>query len=94
MDKQIEIIKEANYPPENGLISAAVLIRKHNDSTVIKVMEDWWYFVKNYSKRDQLSFNFVAWKHNFKYDILKGDIREGNEYFKLLNRHILNNTLR
>ena len=29
-------------------------------------MEDWWYFVADYSKRDQLSFSYVLWKKGYK----------------------------
>ncbi len=84
MKKQIEFFKNEGYPEHNGLIFAAVLIRKHNDEQVIKVMEDWWGFVSTQSKRDQLSFNYVAWKNNFKPTIINGDLRRGNSYFYYL----------
>ena len=43
--------------------------------------------VKNFSKRDQLSFNYVAWKHHFKYNVIPGDIRKKNDYVYLLGKH-------
>ncbi|WP_299709574.1 glycosyltransferase domain-containing protein [uncultured Tenacibaculum sp.] len=84
MKKQMDFFKNEGYPEENGLIFAAVLIRKHNDPQVIKVMEDWWEMVSTKSKRDQLSFNYVAWKNNFTPTIINGDLRKGNPYFYFL----------
>jgi len=84
MEKQILFFKDQNYPPNNGLICGGVLIRRHNDTQVIKVMEDWWEFVSTQSLRDQLSFNYVAWKNKFNYTIMPGDIRTGNPNFYFL----------
>lgn len=81
MEEQITFLKSENYPKNNGLIFSAVLVRKHNDPEVIKVMEDWWQMVATRSKRDQLSFDYAAWKNNFKPNIIKGDLRRGNPYF-------------
>lgn len=87
MDKQINFFRAELYPENEGLISGGVLVRKHHDNLMKKVSDDWWYFVKNYSKRDQLSFNFVAWKNNFKYNIIPGDIRRKNKYVYFLGKH-------
>lgn len=84
MKTQMDFFKSQNYPEHNGLIFAAVLIRRHNDPEVIKVMEDWWHFVSTQSKRDQLSFNYVIWKNNFNPLIINGDLRKKNPYFYML----------
>lgn len=82
MKKQVEGIKAAGYPKNNGLISSSVLIRKHFDQEVIDLMEAWWHMVLNQSKRDQLSFDYVAWKLNFNsLALIDGDIRKGNPWF-------------
>ena len=57
--------KEENFPANFGLTENNVIFREHNDKKVIKLMEDWWYMVENYSKRDQLSLMYVCWKNNF-----------------------------
>lgn len=46
-----------------GLTENNVIYRKHKDPRCIKVMEDWWYMVENYSRRDQLSLFYVLWKN-------------------------------
>lgn len=38
MKAQIERYKSENYPKNNGLIFSAVLIRRHHDPEVIKIM--------------------------------------------------------
>lgn len=87
MQSFIEKLKSENYPEENGLIKGGVLIRSHNHPLVIKVMEEWWEMVRNYSKRDQLSFNYVAWKNNFKYATIPGDLRRGNPWVYWMGKH-------
>lgn len=85
MKSQVDRFKVEGYPKHNGLLSAGVLIRKHQDAEIIKLMDAWWKIVKFESKRDQLSFNYVAWKLNFKaFKYLKGDIRSGNPWFYLI----------
>ena len=73
--------KSEGYPKNNGLIESGVLFRRHNNPKIINLMEQWHYEVMNYSKRDQLSFNYVCWKNNFHYD--KADIYcWKNQYFE------------
>lgn len=86
MERQIEKYKSDNYPKNNGLIFSAVLIRRHHDPEVIELMEKWWSEIENGSKRDQLSFNYAAWKVNFKPYYISGDLRN-NENFLFLGKH-------
>jgi hypothetical protein len=85
IEKQMKKYFEKKYPQNNGLISSGILLRKHNDENVKKIMEDWWLELKYGSKRDQLSFNYVCWMNNFNFEYINDDIRE-NKYF-ILNKH-------
>ena len=87
MEKFIDKIRKENYPANNGLIKGSCLLRKHNDPEVIAVMESWWETVAAYSKRDQLSFNYTAWKHDFEYATIPGDLRRGNPWVYWLGNH-------
>ena len=78
--KQIQRYKNENYPFNNGLIKGGIILRRHNEKDVIEAMETWWKEVKYNSKRDQLSFNYVAWKHNLKFNYIDGDLRN-NKFF-------------
>lgn len=84
IDKQIDRYKKFGLPEHVGLIESNVMLRKHNNQSVIELMEAWWYEVNNFSKRDQLSFNFVAWRYKFSYSTLDGNSRDGSYcYFKV-----------
>lgn len=61
---QFELYQKEGFPRNYGFFEANIIYRKHKDSEVIQLMEDWWYFVKNYARRDQLSIAFVFYKHN------------------------------
>ena len=86
MHNQVSKYLKEGYPQNNGLATNPILLRKHNDINVIKTMEDWWLEIKHNSRRDQLSFNYIAWKNNFNFEYLKGDSRK-NEYFLQTGRH-------
>ena len=80
MNEQINRYYKEGYPAHNGLITGMVILRRHNEKDCIKVMEDWWTEIKYGSKRDQLSFNYVAWKNKLKFSYMDGDSRN-NPYF-------------
>jgi hypothetical protein len=85
VDQMNRYISEG-YPKQNGLATNPIIIRNHHDFNVIKNMEDWWNEIKYNSKRDQLSFNYIAWKNNFNFVYLQGDSRN-NEYFVSIGKH-------
>ena len=87
MKKQMAFYDEVKFPDNYGLIHSAVLLRKHNNLEVIHVMEDWWQMVKQFSRRDQLSFNYAAWKNNFKYGIMEGSSLRDNGFFYRVGAH-------
>lgn len=70
--KQLEYYRQEGLPENFGLIEGGVLIRRHNRPAVKQLMEDWWEQVRVNSKRDQVSFPFVAWKNGF-WPITMGD---------------------
>lgn len=78
--KQISKYRNEGYPDKNSLICGSCIIRKHNDSSIKKLMEYWWEEICNYSRRDQISFNYAAWKEIIFYDLMKIHTFE-NPYF-------------
>lgn len=81
MKNQVARYKNEGYPKHNGLAVTMVLLRNHHDPKVIELMEAWWNEISKGSRRDQLSFNYVAWKLNFPVQYISGDPRY-NIYFK------------
>lgn len=83
IDKQISNYYAEKYPTNNGLIAGGFIIRKHNLDEVITLMELWWKEINTYSKRDQISFNYVAWKLKSNYTIIPINIFENN-FFEIV----------
>ena len=69
-EKQMNRYKNEGFPSNFGLVQTNVMIRRHNDMYCNELMERWWNELKDYSHRDQLSFNYALWKQGdsqFKY---------------------------
>lgn len=58
-----ELIKNG-MPKHYGLTENNMIFRIHGCDDVDKIMDEWWYYVNNYTKRDQLSLSYVLWKHD------------------------------
>jgi lipopolysaccharide biosynthesis glycosyltransferase/glycosyltransferase involved in cell wall biosynthesis len=63
MRKQVDLIKSAGFPEKKGLFETNIMYRAHHNDRVIEIMKDWWWWVENYSRRDQLSLSYVLWQH-------------------------------
>ena len=85
INSQVDRYRKDGYPENNGQTRNTILIRRHNDEKIIKTMEDWWDEVKYGSKRDQLSFPYVAWKNNLNFNFINEDI-DNNKWFELKKR--------
>lgn len=75
------------YPADNGLIVSGVMLRKHNSADVINCMELWWNEVKYGSRRDQLSFNYAAWKTATDFNWINQDIRDDGYVLEVKHSH-------
>ncbi|ASS96791.1 glycosyltransferase domain-containing protein [Peribacillus simplex] len=82
IEKQMSKYQSLKYPEKNGLISSGGILRQHNDPKIIKLSEDWWKEIVQFSIRDQLSFNYAAWKNKIQYTVINESI-ENNKYFKI-----------
>ena len=56
-------LQQQGMPRNFGLNETNIIYRKHT-ANVKKLMDDWWFMIENYSKRDQLSFSYVLWKNS------------------------------
>jgi len=78
--KQINKYFREGYPKNNGLVDSSILIRKHTED-VKRFNERWWREVKNFSRRDQISFNYITYKLNINYSIIpKNEIKRTLEW--------------
>lgn len=62
---QLEKYKKEGFPAHFGLYENTILLRKHCDESVCRLMEAWWSEYLKYPTRDQLSLPYLIWKTNF-----------------------------
>ena len=85
INSQVNRYREDGYPENNGLARTTVIFRKHNEDDVVKQSEFWWEEMKYGSRRDQIGFNYSAWKQDFNFDYIQEDI-DDNEFFLYMKK--------
>lgn len=80
--KQMQKYKKEGMPENYGLGENNILLRKHNDALVIKVMNDWWSELQTQSQRDQLSLAYVLWRNSITFSFMDETCRNNNPFFK------------
>ena len=80
-------LRKEKYPRHNGLYETGVMFRKHNTSLISKTNVMWWGSIEKYSKRDQLSFNYVLWRLGVECDFFmdKSLCARNSKYFQYIN---------
>jgi hypothetical protein len=68
------------YPADNGLVEASVLLRRHTRQ-IMEFNEEWWQQIECGSRRDQISFNYVARKLGTPISYFPGNLHSHNPYF-------------
>ena len=85
--EQIGKYKKDNYSEKHGLVETGFLIRKHTEQ-IVKFNEMWWNEVKNYSTRDQISFNYIIHKLQMNYSIIPiPNPRKQHTKYLILRKH-------
>lgn len=79
MEKQVAQYRAEGYPPYNGMVETACVFRQTGEATA-QFNDLWWKQIAEHSYRDQLSFNYVAWKLNQAYGIIPGR-RDTSRFF-------------
>ncbi len=63
---QVQRYRTEGYPERAGLVEATVILRRHT-ARVKEFNEAWWQEIEEGSRRDQISFNYVARKLGMRY---------------------------
>lgn len=81
----VSFLKSNKYPYNIGLCETGVLYRVHNEH-IKQFNIVWWQYIEQYSRRDQLSFNFALWQQNIECDLfmLKGRSVRDHEAYKYM----------
>ena len=87
---QMALYRYLGYPAKHGLAKAALLLRKHHDPVLQRVMHTWYEQIFSHSKRDQLSLLPSCWSEGFSPEYLPASFDTGG----LLDWPVLKNNLR
>jgi hypothetical protein len=77
IDAQMNKYLDDRYPAGNGLCSTGILYRR-NTAGMNNFSKLWWEEISAHSRRDQLSFNYLAWKYGFGFNEIPGHVRLEN----------------
>ena len=83
-DTFLNNIDEEGFDFTSQLTAGYILLRRHNDINLIHAMQEWLKIIVDTCKRDQLSLQYVLWKHNLKISYLD-DFCEPDSFFKRIN---------
>lgn len=82
MAEQVKKYRSEGYPPYNGMVETACVVR-NNSLPTWQFNEFWWNEIENGSRRDQLSFNYTSWKLKTEYGRVMGH-RQESGYFEFV----------
>lgn len=66
VNNQLKTYLSKGFPKHFGLYENSILIRKHDDEELRKIMREWWFEYNLFPTRDQLSLPYVIWKNKYK----------------------------
>ena len=66
LEKVKNFLLQNHFPSHFGLSETGILFRKHKNPLSVKIMEEWWFMLENYSVRDQISLMYILWKNSLK----------------------------
>ena len=88
-------LKCKRFPRHYGLNENNVIFRKHNDQTIMKFDNCWWYLFRKYAKRDQLCHPYCLKKFGIEFDYLvPEDYCARNHHFFTYVKHYKQPTIR
>ncbi|MFN0114130.1 MAG: glycosyltransferase domain-containing protein [Paracoccaceae bacterium] len=65
--ERMRTYRAEGMPERFGLIEGHFIVRRHMAADVVAFGEEWFDHVRRYSRRDQISFPYLAWKRGFNY---------------------------
>lgn len=86
--ERMETYAREGMPRRLGLIEGHFLVRRHGDPEVARFGDRWFEHVLRHSRRDQISFPYLAWRMGLRYDLITAlDWNETVEFDRIDRRH-------
>ncbi|MFA5217264.1 glycosyltransferase domain-containing protein [Sulfuricurvum sp.] len=68
---QLKEYGKTAYSNSDTIAACTYIMRRHNNSEVVEFGRKWWEEILKFSARDQVSWDFLKWKMNLKFDWIK-----------------------
>jgi len=75
VSRQVERYRQEGLPAHAGMVATGAILRRHT-AAVRRFNERWYDEVQGGSVRDQLSFNYCAWRLGLRYSVFPGYFNE------------------
>ena len=79
---QMKKYKNKGFPKNFGMGENNIILRKHHQGNIVKIMNAWWDELSSETKRDQFSLGYVLWINKSSFNFMKQSARNNNQYFK------------
>ena len=86
MKEQVKHYKDLGYPSDFGLYECPVILRR-NTPEIEELNNFWWAEICRYSRRDQLSFDYILWKLGIRVTTIPGHIKDGIYFNRIPHRY-------
>lgn len=83
-----KFMEQERFPKHYGLAECTVLVRKHNDLKIKKMMSLWFELYKQYVKRDQLTFPYCLYKSGMEVCWIKSNVFDNPWFFWRAHRQV------
>ncbi|MFN6952630.1 MAG: glycosyltransferase domain-containing protein [Albidovulum sp.] len=70
LKERLHTYRAEGMPAHAGLIEGHFLLRRHNAPELVRFGERWFEHVLRFSRRDQISFPYLAWKLGLRYEMI------------------------
>ena len=84
IEQTLHTLQNNRYPRQAGLCACGLMARKHHHPEVLAFSNAWWAFYQGHSRRDQLSFNYIAQSTGLPFQTLPINIYD-NEFLTIHN---------
>lgn len=59
----LRYLKQEKMPAHFGMVECGIIVREHNSSECIELMEKWWQMFCKFVKRDQVLLPYILWRN-------------------------------
>ncbi|GAB4385618.1 glycosyltransferase domain-containing protein [Albidovulum sp.] len=84
--ERMRTYRAEGMPEHAGLIEGHFLLRRHGDAALVRFGERWFEHVLRFSRRDQVSFPYLAWKLGLDYALLPAEAWRETVEFTVFDR--------